>query len=195
MKWQAASCARCAEHGLTLGKDGRCALCKRSSGRAARRSGWAAALTAVACVLAGAALVGARIVVSGSSGDGARAPAATLRAPTRRHPPATVRPALETARRGASAGFEREEAVPLESNAAAEISASPEPSPLPAEDRRLGAPAVVPPAARRAAPVAPDAPQPPIDPESVPAPDDPRDFERPTPPANGAPWAPSAPLL
>jgi hypothetical protein len=189
MKWHAAPSARCAEHGLTLGKDGRCALCKRSTGRAARRSGWAAAL-AVACVLAGAALVGARIVVKASADAGARAPAAALRAPPRRPSPVAARTPPETARSGRSAAPEPGEAAPFQPNAAA-AGASPGPNPVSAEERGLGAPMVVPPAARRAAPVAPEAPQPPIDPDNVPARDDPRDFERPAPPAQSAAWAPS----
>lgn len=203
MKWRAAASARCAEHGLTLGKDGRCALCKRSRGRAARRSGWGAALAAVACALAGAAIVGGRVVVAGPSQADVRAPAAAPRSPRPRRLPATERAAP-----GSSLGHPGPHPGRAEEPALTEAKDPPEVSDLPeashglapsagsessrasAEDRALGEPVRAPAATRRPAPIAPDAPEPPHDSDSPPAPDDPRDFERPVEAASRAPWAP-----
>jgi hypothetical protein len=203
MKWRAAPSARCAEHGLTLGKDGRCALCKRSRGRAARRSGWGAALAAVACALAGAAVVGGRVVVAGPSQADVRAPVPAPRSPRPRRLPATERTAPESSRGhpgahpGRTKGPALTEAKDLpevsdlpEASHGFAASAGSEPSRASAEDRALAEPARAPTATRRPAPIAPDAPEPPHDSDSSPAPDDPRDFERPAEAARRAPWAP-----
>jgi hypothetical protein len=169
--------------------------------RTARRSGWAAALAAVLCALAGTAIVGGRAGVAGAPAADARATAAAARPSPLRRPSARERAALDLTRRRSRARTAREEGaasaddseheasdVPLASGP--EPSAVPEPGSASAEDRALDAPVRAPKATRRPAPAVPDPPEPPLDPDDLPAPDAPGDFERPSEAASRPPWAP-----
>jgi hypothetical protein len=185
MKTRAARAGRCVEHDLTLGKDGRCALCRISTARAARRGRWVAGLAVLVCALSGGFVWG-RLPSPGVADVPDRLAAPVLpTAPrtSRARPGSPQHPAPSEARSTTSGASRAGEAMSAPSSAPIDG------APLAAEDRALAAAVRVPPASRLPAPRVPDAPPPIALDEELP-PDDPRDFELPTGPRERKPWSP-----
>jgi hypothetical protein len=187
--------ARCALHGLSSGKDGRCALCRvspeRTRGPLGRHSAW---LLGAAALCAGSLIGLVRSPapapqLHANSNHGARSRGSAARSESNTQTTARIRTESAGAARSAveaddATSDETEEAEPSDLQMADSFEL------IPAEDHHLGESGGVQPSRLRPDPRVPDPPAPAAADREIPVPDDPHDFDLPPPGEAQTPWRP-----